>query len=662
MPEGQRAQRAPGPAGGVGPAAREASRSPAARRAAAQFLVPAFGEPAGRLLAEQAHQVAHPAHDERVDGDEGDETPAQGPFGAAGGPGAGDPVRHLGDQELEDGGGGRVHRDPPVPVAQQGGQRGEAGVAGRGVEDDVAHLLPGLGEAVHLQGQRGRHVPVGAGGERLGDAGHPVAVEEVAAQVGAGRRGQVVGGGHVAGGGVGQVRQVGEGDGVGLPPRRLVPGGQRQGTRPAPAHRRGADQLPADAAPGVGVGDVQRHRVPSGEGAPQVLGGAGPAQLEQGAQGAGHQPGGRHRQVPHLSEEGGTYQRAAVGDQHLDHLGLPAAHLDHLGAHLTGDEAIAAPHAGAVGADLLYEEVGVVDQSGRHPPGEVAVVGGGHRRGAGERGAGQRPLRGGDVEQVPVRGEHGGQVRVVGQHRAPGTGARRGDGPVVGGAPQADGRGQEGGVVGQPVGGPPGRLAGPVAGRLPLRVGRVEGGQSLGAVEGEDLEPGQLHVPVGGHGEGEQGHVAEGVGRPIGGGMGPQEGELVRAAPQAHGAAHGHARGRRPRPGGGARARAPPPPPRRSGRTRCGRRGGRGGARPARAGRPGCPARCGGGSRSGRCGPARGRSPPRTRRRRRRRPRCGGCRSGRAGFRRGRRRLRPSGFPRRWGGASPPLAGPVWAG
>ncbi len=487
--------------------------------------------------------MAHPSHHVGIDGDEGNEPPAQGPLGATGGAGPGHPAAQLGDQELEDGGGGRVRRDPPVPVGQQGGDRGQAGVLPDGEEDDLSHLPPRERKAVHLQCQRSRHVPVGAPGERLGDAGDPVPVEEIAAQMGAGGRGQVVGGGHVPGGGVGEVRQVLEGDRVGFPSGRFIPGGQRQGPRPPPTHRGGAHQLPADAAPGVRVGHVERQGVPVGECPPQVFGAAGPGKVEQAPEGTGHQPGGGHRQVPHLAQEGGADQGAVVGDQHLQRLGRPAAYVDDLRAHLAGDEAVAAAHAAPVRAHLLEEEVGVVDETGGHPPGEVAVVAGGHRRGAGQGGAGQRPLRGGDVQQVPVRGEHGGQVGVVGQHRAAGASTRRSDGPVVGSPAHADGRRQESGVVGDEVGRPPGRLPGPVAGRLPLRIGRVQSGQRLDAVEGEHLQPGQLHVPVGGHGEREQGHVGEGVGRPVGSGAGPQEGELVGPPRQAGGGSHGHPSG-----------------------------------------------------------------------------------------------------------------------
>src|SRR5262249_6804670 len=118
-------------------------------------------------------------------------------------------------------------------------------------------------------------------------------------------------------------------------------------------------------------------------------------------------------------------------DQHvLDDVRL-AFDVDDLVADLAGNEAVALAHAAAVGADLLPEEIGIVYQAGGHAPGGYAVVPAHDGRATHERGTGSGPGGRADVRQVPVGGNAGVEVGIVGQERPAGRGARRGQGPVI---------------------------------------------------------------------------------------------------------------------------------------------------------------------------------------------------------------------------------------
>ena len=239
------------------------------------------------------------------------------------------------------------------------------------------------------------------------------------------------------------------------------------------------------------------------------------------------EPGGAQREGADLALERRPDDRPARRDEYLlDDVGL-ALDLDDLAAALAGDEGVALAHAGAVGADLLDEEVGRVDERRRDAPGGEAVVAGADRRPTDQRGAGDGPTGCADLGQVPVRRQRRLEVGVVGEERPARRGARAGDGPVVRAAVDA-GEGREGGTVRRKaVDGGAGEVAGRGGDGVVVGIIEVEGGERLGAVRLDDLEPRELDVPVADQQKRDELADAEDVGGVPRRRPGAQEDELV---------------------------------------------------------------------------------------------------------------------------------------
>ncbi len=98
--------------------------------------------------------------------------------------------------------------------------------------------------------------------------------------------------------------------------------------------------------------------------------------------------------------------------------------------------------------------------------------------------------------------------------------------PGVGGTLDADPLVEGLDVASQPLD-DPSRGAGRRRHVVPLRVGGLDGGQSLRSVLRQDEETRQLGVPVGGQEEADEGEDRHSVRRVEGGGAGAQQGELV---------------------------------------------------------------------------------------------------------------------------------------
>ena len=190
-------------------------------------------------------------------------------------------------------------------------------------------------------------------------------------------------------------------------------------------------------------------------------------------------PGCRRRAGLTIGPRGVTRTRSVTGRAALDG--------DDLLDDPAGDEGVALLDARAVGADLLEEQVGVVHQAGRQPPGGVAVVPREDDRAADEARPGdgsRRACAGG--RDTSAAGRPASRCGSLARSGRPVAVREPGDDPVVRAAAEAD-PGEERREVRPQPDRPPRR---PVADRrgdgVPGGVGRVERLQGLGAVGGAE--------------------------------------------------------------------------------------------------------------------------------------------------------------------------------
>ena len=311
-------------------------------------------------------------------------------------------------------------------------------------------------------------------------------------------------------------------------PASVGPARQRQRSPALAPPRRFAEQLPADLARHVGVDDVLRHAPASRQRLAELVETARAVQIEQAAHRQRIEPHRPQRQRLGNAVERRTDDRAARRDQHALRDAGAALDGNDLVAHLAGHEAVALPHAAAVGADLLDKQIGIVDQARRQSPGAEAVVAGQHVRAAEKSRAGGLPFRRADVGEIPVARQTRIEVRIVGDERPARGGAARGDGPVVRAAAAAHQSRERGDILREPIEHRPGGLQRRRRGRQPVGIGRIERRQRFGAVVGQDAQPRQFDVPVRRQRERDQLHDAEAVERRPRRRLGAQERELVR--------------------------------------------------------------------------------------------------------------------------------------
>jgi hypothetical protein len=125
------------------------------------------------------------------------------------------------------------------------------------------------------------------------------------------------------------------------------------------------------------------------------------------------------------------HDRATRRAAHAQRHGCLAAHRDPFAVSVAGHERFALAHLLAVRAQLLQEQIDIVHAGGSRAPGGVAVVPGEEGRNAYQADARHGKARTLHPRQVAQVRQHGGQVRIIGEQRAPRLGFLPRDGPGV---------------------------------------------------------------------------------------------------------------------------------------------------------------------------------------------------------------------------------------
>ncbi len=145
------------------------------------------------------------------------------------------------------------------------------------------------------------------------------------------------------------------------------------------------------------------------------------------------------------------------------------------------------------------------------------------------RGTGDCPLRRADVGEIPVTGKGSAEVRIIGKKWPTRGRAIASEGPVVRAAARAGGLQENGEILAESIDAVTRSLLGRRCDRQPFRIGGIQGSQRLGAVSGEDAQPGQLRVPVSAQGKRDQLDDPQAIQRRPRRRLTPQQHKLVRS-------------------------------------------------------------------------------------------------------------------------------------
>src|SRR5215211_560587 len=146
-----------------------------------------------------------------------------------------------------------------------------------------------------------------------------------------------------------------------LPPRLGIPAREREQGEALASPRSLSHELPADPARRVGIKHVEGRGGPLREGVAELVEACSGMDLEQSLEREGIKPGGAQGDRLPRVLKGRPDDRTPGGDEHLLGHWLLAPDPDVFEAHLAWNEFLPLAQALAVGADLLEEEICVVD-------------------------------------------------------------------------------------------------------------------------------------------------------------------------------------------------------------------------------------------------------------------------------------------------------------